>query len=88
MQKTAFTEYELKRVKESLKEMIKGFRKVGLHPRYDISGNEIFVLIDLDELATVIKNRVVSSINPYKHLIGFDIFRDEKYMRVVVRVER
>jgi len=88
MQKVTFSEYELKRIKEALKNMIKGFRKIGLHPKYDIAGNEIFVLIDLDELATIIKNRVASAVNPYKGVIDFNIFRDEKYMKVVVRVER
>jgi len=88
VQRATFTDYELRRIKESLKEMIKGFRKVGLHPKFDIQGNEIFVLVDLDELAYVIKNRVTSAITPYKGLISFNILRDEKYMKVVVRVER
>ena len=86
--KAVFSDYELKRIKEALKQMIKGFRKIGLHPKYDISGNEIFVLIDLDELAMIVKNRVTSAVNPYKGMIDFNIFRDEKFMKVVVRVER
>jgi len=82
------TPQEVQKIKESLKQMIKSFRKIGLHPKYDIQGNEIFVIVDLHELAAVIKNRVISSISAYKPYVSFNVIVESGFMKVIVGVRR
>ena len=74
-----FNEATLKRVRETLKEFHRKMKKIGLHPHYDVRGDGIVILIDLDEFIRIIRNVVEGAVKGYvKHYVR----REGQYMVV------
>lgn len=83
----SFTEAELREVKKALKQLVKNFRKIGIRPIFNVSSNEIEILVDVDQIVQIIKNYVQSSLR-YEKRINFSINRQENMLKMVVKVVR
>jgi len=85
----AFTRYEVETLKNSLKEFVKNMKKLGIHPQVRVDQKSLFVMIDLDEIVAVIRNRVNSCLSPTsQRFIRMNIKRDGNIMTMeVYRIE-
>lgn len=62
-----FPEATVKRVREALKEFHRSMKKIGIHPRYEATSEEIIIIIPLDDIIRIIRNRVESAVKGYVH---------------------
>jgi len=74
-----FDDKALNRVRQALKEFHRGMKKLGVHPRYDVSGDEIVIVIPLDDIIRILRNTVESAVKGYVHSM---VTREDGYMVV------
>lgn len=81
----AFTQFELKQLKQTFKEFIKNMKRLGIHPRVNVEQKNLLIIIDLEELVQVIKNMVNSSVSTTtQRYLRWNIRRDGQLMIVEV----
>jgi hypothetical protein len=81
----AFTRHEVETLKASLKEFVRNMKKMGIHPQVRVNQKSLFILIDLDEIVGIIRNRVMGCVNPTtQRLIRVNVKRDGNIMTVEV----
>jgi hypothetical protein len=81
----AFTRNEVETLKRSLKEFVRNMKKLGIHPQVRVDQKSLFILIDLDEIVGIIRNRVMGCVNPTtQRLIRVNVKRDGNIMTVEV----
>jgi len=81
----AFTQFELKQLKQTFKEFIKNMKRLGIHPRVNVEQKNLLIIIDLEELVQVIKNMVNSSVSvTTQRYLRWNIRRDGQLMVVEV----
>jgi hypothetical protein len=81
----AFTRHEVETLKTSLKEFVRNMKKIGIHPQVRVDQKSLFILIDLDEIVSIIRNRVMGCISPTsQRLIRVNVKRDSNIMTVEV----
>jgi len=74
-----FDDKALNRVRQALKEFHRGMKKLGIHPRYDVSGDEIIIIIPLDDIIRILRNTVESAVKGY---VYSTVTREDGYMVV------
>jgi hypothetical protein len=81
----AFTRNEVETLKRSLKEFVRNMKKIGIHPQVRVDQKSLFILIDLDEIVSIIRNRVMGCITPTsQRFIRVNVKRDGNIMTVEV----
>jgi hypothetical protein len=81
----AFTRNEVETLKRSLKEFVRNMKKIGIHPQVRVDQKSLFILIDLDEIVGIIRNRVMGCVNPTtQRFIRVNVKRDGNIMTVEV----
>jgi hypothetical protein len=81
----AFSRHEVETLKTSLKEFVRNMKKIGIHPQVRVDQKSLFILIDLDEIVSIIRNRVMGCISPTsQRLIRVNVKRDSNIMTVEV----
>ena len=81
----AFTRHEVETLKTSLKEFVRNMKKLGIHPQVRIDQKSLFILIDLDEIVGIVRNRVIGCITPTsQRFIRVNVKRDGNIMTVEV----
>jgi len=77
-----FDEKSLSRVREALKEFHRKMRKAGIHPRYDISAEQIIILIPVENIVTILKNTIESVTKGY---VKVKVSSSSDYITVVFK---
>jgi hypothetical protein len=81
----AFTRHEVETLKTSLKEFVRNMKKMGIHPQVRVDQKSLFILIDLDEIVSIIRNRVMGCITPTsQRFVRVNVKRDGNIMTVEV----
>jgi hypothetical protein len=81
----AFTRHEVETLKTSLKEFVRNMKKIGIHPQVRVDQKSLFILIDLDEIVSIIRNRVMGCISPTsQRFVRVNVKRDSNIMTVEV----
>jgi hypothetical protein len=81
----AFTRNEVETLKRSLKEFVRNMKKIGIHPQVRVDQKSLFILIDLDEIVSIVRNRVMGCISPTsQRFIRVNVKRDGNIMTVEV----
>ena len=81
----AFTKNEVEKMKTTLKQFVKNMKKIGIHPQVRIDQKHLDVIIDLDEIVSVIRNMVMSNVSPVaQRFLRVNVKRDGTLMIVEV----
>jgi hypothetical protein len=81
----AFTRHEIETLKTSLKEFVRNMKKIGIHPQVRVDQKSLFILIDLDEIVSIIRNRVMGCLTPTsQRFVRVNVKRDGNIMTVEV----
>jgi hypothetical protein len=81
----AFTRNEVDTLKRSLKEFVRNMKKIGIHPQVRVDQKSLFILIDLDEIVSIVRNRVMGCISPTsQRFVRVNVKRDGNIMTVEV----
>jgi hypothetical protein len=81
----AFTRNEVETLKRSLKEFVRNMKKIGIHPQVRVDQKSLFILIDLDEIVSIVRNRVMGCITPTsQRFVRVNVKRDGNIMTVEV----
>jgi hypothetical protein len=81
----AFTRHEVETLKTSLKEFVRNMKKIGIHPQVRVDQKSLFILIDLDEIVSIIRNRVMGCLTPTsQRFVRVNVKRDGNIMTVEV----
>jgi hypothetical protein len=81
----AFTRHEVETLKTSLKEFVRNMKKIGIHPQVRVDQKSLFILIDLDEIVSIIRNRVMGCLTPAsQRFVRVNVKRDGNIMTVEV----
>jgi hypothetical protein len=81
----AFTRNEVETLKRSLKEFVRNMKKIGIHPQVRVDQKSLFILIDLDEIVSIVRNRVMGCISPTsQRFVRVNVKRDGNIMTVEV----
>jgi hypothetical protein len=81
----AFTRHEVETLKTSLKEFVRNMKKIGIHPQVRVDQKSLFILIDLDEIVSIVRNRVMGCLTPTtQRFVRVNVKRDGNIMTVEV----
>jgi hypothetical protein len=81
----AFTRNEVETLKKSLKEFVRNMKKIGIHPQVRVDQKSLFILIDLDEIVSIVRNRVMGCLTPTtQRFVRVNVKRDGNIMTVEV----
>jgi hypothetical protein len=81
----AFTRHEVETLKTSLKEFVRNMKKMGIHPQVRVDQKSLFILIDMDEIVSIIRNRVMGCLTPTsQRFVRVNVKRDGNIMTVEV----